>query len=874
MKLQYLMLFLVFYPLCSEVTPAAERTNGAALPERKARYYQQNMESIERFGKRLIKEGKVEPWPNLGVRSLIDQVYVLSAARCWVKEEGAAAAAAALPGKKLALETIPMDLCVPLLQLAEDMQDKDEKSVTYGNFRWYWRTPEVTDRNAVEFVLSHALPVWLSLREELPDEARAIMERFLLRSIDGCVNHRVPADYTNIALFNVVHLLVLGEQFDRPDILAEGEKRLNAVLFAFWDHGAAEYVSPTYSAVDFDALHFGIRYVKNPTARKKLETMLEYFWTDMALNWYTPSLRLSGSQSRTYNYLYGTGGANRIMEFVNLAPPVERTTDPTYVGEFMTADRPAAKVLELTNKYPRLIQQRWKEDNAAFRTTYITRRLALGTAAKSYGRAMQDMTLTVDLADYPDDIRFAEKPPAYLPRCYFIADGREDPYGMRSYPTSTAGHGKALHMLPFWTAAQRTVDALGVCYYTPPALKEPVLTNVQSHFVFRAPEAIWVGGKPVVIAPSPEEAEKFKQAEEAAKKEKKPTPLFSEISVDVGREPVVLRYGDRVIGLRVLHGTTQGGQTARVRLVNDGNKRGVYRLTADHWENPMPPLTDFSDAAPKPTGLDLTTVKETPAFVLWLRIGENLKDEAACKKWAEAFAQAKVNKLEVTSDRFDIEVAGQDGKLGAVGSNPDTPQERLVISPPMPKGILLCNGKEMAKNILERDMNLGDYAQRLTRVSAAIDGRDKLIQAETGVAVSRDDTIDYPKASGKAIRVNTPYHWQLEVRKAGTYYLWVRAIGVDPEHDSVNIQWSKLNEEDRLSDTIRGEWHLGNSRGQEPTWRWVELRFDNKPPSVPLELEQGRYRLTISPREPDALLDAIFITADPKKKPNDDLLRK
>ncbi len=45
-----------------------------------------------------------------------------------------------------------------LLDLARSMQDKDAASPTFGNFRWYWRTPEITDLNAVEFVAHHLIP--------------------------------------------------------------------------------------------------------------------------------------------------------------------------------------------------------------------------------------------------------------------------------------------------------------------------------------------------------------------------------------------------------------------------------------------------------------------------------------------------------------------------------------------------------------------------------------------------------------------------------------------------------------------------------------------------------------------------------------------
>ena len=63
--------------------------------------------------------------------------------------------------------------------------------------------------------------------------------------------------------------------------------------------------------------------------------------------------------------------------------------------------------------------------------------VSLSVAGATYGSgAVQDIPLAVDLAG---DRKAAN--------CYFIADGREDPYGLKKFETSAARHMKALHLV-------------------------------------------------------------------------------------------------------------------------------------------------------------------------------------------------------------------------------------------------------------------------------------------------------------------------------------------------------------------------------------------------------------------------------------------
>ncbi len=788
-------------------------TSFAAEPDREAEFFTRAVPSVEGFAKRLLKSGepepsqpepsRPEPWPNLGVRSLMDNVYILAFADRW---------------KNGAEPKVPLHLTTPMLKLTEEMQDKNPESRTFGNLRWYWRTPEVTDQNAVEFVAAHALPVWFEAKDRLPKESREILERILRRCVDGCMKHRVSSDYTNIAIFNIVNLLLLGEAFDRPDAVKLGEERLRGLLVVLWDHGVYEYVSPTYYAPDLDTLQLGYKYVKDENTKAIFRNLLDFFWTDMAMNWFKPSLRMSGAQSRTYHYLLGTSDTTRLFAAVGLAPWDPRSNSATNLNTFGAPYRPSPEILALTDKYPRRIEQRWGAEQAQWRTTYILDDIALGTAGASYGRVKQNMILTVDLADYD---AVPNEQVKLLPRNYFIADGRNDPYGVSKYPTSSAGHEKALHMDAAWIGAQRDGDALGVALYPAWTLNGEIMTNVQSHFVFRKPDAVYIDDKKIV--------------------------LDRNIPVSIGDGTVVLRYGSRSIGIKIPWTRDKDGNAPKPYLIDDGNKYGVCRLTVNHWPSETPI-----------SGKDL---KDAPGIAIWVRIGSHLDEDKKFDDWSRQFIAAKVDKLDVQGDSISLQISGTAGPVNLAGKALSNQTISPTVEPNGPKGILVLDGKDWGRPILERIPFVRDFSKRMADLKPIdLDSKGVTWEAESGFTLDDALVVDDDTASGgKAIRANGEFYWSLNVKESGTYYLWARVKCSDPEHDSVRIEWSEQSGDKRRSS---GDWHL--VRGD---WQWTPLKLNNEKPVVPLELGAGPWRLIVRPREMDAQIDKFFLTTDPQEKP-------
>ena len=195
-----------------------------------------------------------------------------------------------------------------LLALLRQMQDQDPRSKNWGNFRWCWRDADVTDTNAVEFSMQDALLVQVRHGDWLSPVARNQLGDLLRLGVEGCLRHRVPTDYTNIAILNAGNLIVLGERLGRPDAAREGYRRLDAICVRTAVLGVHEFCSPTYYGTDLNGLLLIHTYARGQRQRRQAEALLQFFWTDIAANWFPAAQRLGGCHSRSYDYLHGLGG--------------------------------------------------------------------------------------------------------------------------------------------------------------------------------------------------------------------------------------------------------------------------------------------------------------------------------------------------------------------------------------------------------------------------------------------------------------------------------------------------------------------------------------------------------------------------------------
>ena len=765
--------------------------------DRLADYYCRAVAGAEQFVQRFPQTNPMEPVSDFTIYTLFDNIALLVSANADLPQE-----------QRPSLEPITR-----LLRVAEEMQDKNPESRTFGNFRWNWSNTGITDPNAAEFALARMLSMHFDTPEPITGEARNILNRLLERSVNVCLDRRIRPDYTNIALYNAVHLILLGQVLDHPEVTQEGTRRLQNIAFNIWDHGIFEYNSPAYYFIDVDALQLGLRHADDPQTKQMIRTLLDLFWTDLSLHWYKPGMRLTGAQSRTYNYLFGTSvQMTRHFSFADLAPYDDRARYNGVLNSFRASYQPPPEIVKLNDQYPRWIARNWGPDQGQWAAVYMFDDITLGTAGAKYD-ARQNMVQVVDM---PDEIAGA---PA--PRSYFIADGREDPYGTKLYPTGRAELRKALHLDALWFGAQRTVDSLGIALYPPEAVADPVVFNVQSHFVVRKPESIWIGDKEVTLS------------------------LHQ--PVNIGDSPVVFRYKTCAFGIRVVWTRHQNGEPAEVFLIDDGNEHGVYRLTVEHG-------TPQEHDAAQERGALASRLYAGAAF--WVRIASRLETEDHFSDWRQQFIAAKVHRLEVKQNDIDIAVAGREGIVAV--SLADV-ADSVITEPAAPMGILTLNGKDLGRPILERIPKIARFARQSSEAELiTIDPSGTYWEAESGYAFFEGAVEPDSSASGGlAVRINHDVAWKLQVEQAGEYTLWGRVQTRDPQHDSFFVEAAqRLPDGSFMRRLVNADWHLGVCSD----WTWVRL-------PMPIRLESGVWRLTLKPREYEGRIDQLFLTIDPAGQP-------
>lgn len=716
-----------------------------------------------------------------------------------------------------------LDRLEKLFDVAAQMQDRDPQSRTYGNFRWVWHHEGVWDMNAVEFCIQMGALLWIHHQETMPPAAREKLRTILELAICGLISHRVPETYTNIALMNAGNLILLGEAMGKNDVADEGYARLDRFLLAMWESGTHEYCSPTYYGVDLDDLVLIEAFAKNERGRQQARVLLEYFWTDIALNWFSPAQKLGGARSRDYDYLRGLGFLHQQM-MANGWLPTDAKNRVTHIVNAFTHWRPPARLKEMSEtRFPRLVQQVWGFEPPESRTHYLCRDVTLSTAGAGY-RTM-DIPLCVDLPGRREGVR-----------CYFIPDGRHDPYGKIKIQVDKA-HEKTLHLTPFWTAAQRRVDALGVALYRDKDVPAETQT-LESHFVMPLDvDAFWIGGRRV----------------EAVKNKAGEFPLKP-------GEALVLRKGTAAVGVRV----PWARGDAPVSFVFDGNKFGAVRLTvAHHMVGTSRRLVRSSDGpgVGEPAARPYLNCKAGAAF--WVRIGSEIRDDAAFEKWQRQFAAARAD-VDAAGDRVRVSVAGVDGAV-TVGADA-AKSVAFALEPPPSRALLAVDGEDIGKRLLQDLEPIRSWAWKSDgqKPIAVPKGKSVYWEAETGRVIPPMSFGEDTKASGgafvwmpakpgeKASSSVGNATWQLNVAAAGKYCLWGRVQAPTPSNDSFYVR--VFNDEGEILG--RTDWPTGVRKD----WQWIPLA---------LELPSGTVNVQLRVREAGTKMDRLFITPNASERPKE-----
>jgi hypothetical protein len=702
-----------------------------------------------------------------------------------------------------------------LFEVATRLQDRAPESGGYGNFRWSWKDGAVLDYNAVEFCMQAGTLIWMRHRETIPADVRETLRELLEYSVEGCQRHRVPESYTNIALMNAENLILLGEGLEKPEVADEGYARLDRICLYTWEFGTHEYCSPTYYGTDLDCLVLTQAFCTRERGREQVRALLELLWTDIALNWLPWADKLGGTRSRDYDYLRGLGYLD-VQMWANgwLSGDLRGGTSLVYSA--LAKWQPPQRLREMSQqRLPRLVRQSWGIGGSHSRTHYVLPDVSLSSSAANYGP--MDLPLT---ADFPGDRESV--------RCYFIPDARRDPYGKKRIPAG-GGHEKTLHLRPFFTAAQRTVDALGLVVYRDGDLTDTPAT-LESHIVLPLDvDGIWIGDAPVQLDPG--------------------TPAVVPIDTANG---LVIRKGSAAIGIRVPWTRGLDGQTAPVALAWDGNDYGAMRLTVAHhsfW------------------GIDARQGNAGAAF--WLRVGSGLNGDQAFRRWQQDFAAA-ADSVQASAESVRVEVEGVEGAAMVAATAPFAGPSAL--EPPPSRAVLELDGEDIGKAILAGIEPINSYQEQIAAAPANALAPDKgtYLEAEAGLVLPNMVVAEGPEASGGEY-VWTPGEpgekgggqgsvtWRLRVLREGTYYVWGRIMAATPDDDSFLVRVLAESSEP----VTNAEWHTGTHE----QWEWVGLSLARQTEVTPIALPSGEVSIQLRTREDGTRIDRLFITPDADERP-------
>lgn len=526
------------------------------------------------------------------------------------------------------------------LELAARKQDRDPRSRTYGNFAWYWKDERPDDLNAVEFCMQKGILVWMRYRDRLTPPARDHLDELIRFGLEGVRRRGVKPGYTNIFLMHCWNLMAIGEATGRPDVAQEGYQTLDDWLRYTAKNGISEFLSPTYYGVDLECLGLIVRHIRQEEARKKAETALRLFWTDIAANWFEPGARLGGAHSRDYDYLTGHGLLDRHLRMAGWLPPVSLGV----FDELCRWDPPSSWTTTLRERVPRTVCQRWGGRPWEAAVHYLGRAVDLGSSGACKGP--EDKVFTFQFAGGPRQVMGN-----------FVMDGRGDPYGVNKIVTG-GGHMKSHHLVPFVASVQRGPEVLLLASHasragTSGSVSWP-LTTLASNVVFPVEAGVYTADTVV-----------------------EPPGAGKDRSLHAG-EPVFLRFGEAVVGLRFVLALDTEGRPAPLRWIDDGREHGASRFACLH-----------SVTAPQGRG----------TVAIWVRVGEGL-DGAAFADFRRKMAAVGA-KAEVEGDRIDITMDGLQGRMRlSVDVGKGERRVREGGEPAAEEAILWVDGRDLGREIL------------------------------------------------------------------------------------------------------------------------------------------------------------------------------
>ncbi|HUB27765.1 MAG TPA: hypothetical protein VL992_20245 [Tepidisphaeraceae bacterium] len=375
------------------------------------------------------------------------------------------------------------------LDQAYDTQNMVRGSPVYGQLRWQTSDMAVSDLNAIEFGAQAVGPILLSFGDKLSPDFMDHFQPHLTAAIAAIEAHDVPVSYTNIYLMKTVNLMLLGEATGDAALVKQSQKMLDEWIGYTRLNGIHEFDSPTYYGVDLESLESGYHYTADPVFREKFRHILDYFWTDIAANYFAPAQKISPPYSRDYDFLAGEGMLDTWLAVEGWGEKkwlYSRDLQAVYILDNFRPGgyEPPADLVKLSQSGPREVISAWDDDPAHRRVVWMGRNVALGSTSGDCGS--QDKLFGVTFAGPPQ-----------LPQVTLVADAFDSPYGFRKQADST-GHMKPVH-IPLNLGSVQSGGAALLTMDIDPTRMPRGTKELATNVLLPLAASVWIDGKAVKI---------------------------------------------------------------------------------------------------------------------------------------------------------------------------------------------------------------------------------------------------------------------------------------------------------------------------------------------------------------------------------------
>lgn len=275
------------------------------------------------------------------------------------------------------------------------MQELVEGDLHYGNFRWLYENEVVDDLNAVEFILKRLVHILLRGGDKLSAETRESIERAMRTAFEEVDRLDVHWTYTNIYLLDVHNSILGGQLLGDGELIARGRRRLEEWARHTREDGVPhEFNSPTYSAVQINAVAAIAQFAAETKTRDVAIEMEQFMWRHVAERFHVPTLQLAGPHSRAYRRdVTGSVGFLKVLLYKLVRELRLLETSSYYDGPGREGDVfialtdyhcPEDALEQLRTPRTADVQHTISRLDQEL-ATYITPEFALGTMSRPYG---------------------------------------------------------------------------------------------------------------------------------------------------------------------------------------------------------------------------------------------------------------------------------------------------------------------------------------------------------------------------------------------------------------------------------------------------------------------------------------------------------